>query len=228
MKIEQWYLMMGFLTIIITLIPLYIIFYLLYFYYTIVNINVFLVTLPIIVLFLYFFYILLFVLETKIIVTFFNHPIKQGTYNKSELTPAYFQFIINNHLNKMLDILLHRLMFNDVFKSTVLYWVFNGELGENVQFGAPVFDPYLVDIGDNVIIGTKALILGHHMVGDEVYFKRTKIGNNVTIGSYAIISPGVVIEDNVIIGANSFVRADSVLKKNSFYAGNPAKLKKKF
>jgi acetyltransferase-like isoleucine patch superfamily enzyme len=48
-----------------------------------------------------------------------------------------------------------------------------------------------------------------------------KIGNNVFIGSNAVILPGVKIPDNTIVGAGSVVIRS--LKQVGTYFGNPAK-----
>ena len=50
--------------------------------------------------------------------------------------------------------------------------------------------------------------------------RKTKIGNNVRIGSNATILP-VTIGDNVIIGAGSVVTKD--ISSNTVVKGNPAK-----
>tara|TARA_Y100000310_G_C20247571_1_gene607553 strand:+ start:340 stop:570 length:231 start_codon:yes stop_codon:yes gene_type:complete len=56
--------------------------------------------------------------------------------------------------------------------------------------------------------------------GDQTKWKKTKIGNNVSIGTNSTILP-VTICDNTIIGAGSVVTKD--ITKTGIYAGNPAK-----
>jgi maltose O-acetyltransferase len=53
--------------------------------------------------------------------------------------------------------------------------------------------------------------------------RKTKVGNNVRIGSNSTILP-VTIGDNVIIGAGSVVTKD--IPSNTTVYGNPAKTKK--
>jgi acetyltransferase-like isoleucine patch superfamily enzyme len=55
--------------------------------------------------------------------------------------------------------------------------------------------------------------------GDKSLWKRTKIGNNVSIGSNSTILP-VDICDNVVIGAGSVVTKN--INQEGIYAGNPA------
>ena len=99
------------------------------------------------------------------------------------------------------------------------------KIGKNVVLAADewIFDPYVIEIGDNSTIGARSMILGH--IGEEarLYVKKVKIGNNCLIGGDCFIMPGVTIEDNVVLGARSLVLKDQVLKKGKIYAGAPAK-----
>ena len=55
--------------------------------------------------------------------------------------------------------------------------------------------------------------------GNRSFWKKTVIGNNVSIGSNATVLP-VTICDNVVIGAGAVVTKD--ISKPGIYAGNPA------
>jgi hypothetical protein len=98
------------------------------------------------------------------------------------------------------------------------------KIGKNVTLSADewIFDPYVTEIGDNTVIGARAIIIGH--IGERhLIIKKTKIGKNVLIGGDCFIMPGAIIEDNVILGAKSLVLKDQILKKGKIYAGMPAK-----
>jgi acetyltransferase-like isoleucine patch superfamily enzyme len=58
--------------------------------------------------------------------------------------------------------------------------------------------------------------------GDKSLWKKTTIGNNVSIGSNATILP-VNICDNVVIGAGAVVTKD--INEKGVYFGNPARRK---
>lgn len=99
-------------------------------------------------------------------------------------------------------------------------------------YGNSYSEPFLLEIGDKVSIGNGVLLLTHegavwvlrNRLGDNTldYFARIKIGNNVFIGNYAIIMPGVKIGDDVIVGAGAVVTKD--VPSNSVVAGVPAKI----
>jgi len=62
--------------------------------------------------------------------------------------------------------------------------------------------------------------IGRPANGDTSLWKKTTIGNNVSIGSNATILP-VNICDDVVIGAGSVITKD--INESGIYLGNPAK-----
>lgn len=91
--------------------------------------------------------------------------------------------------------------------------------------------PWLIQLGDNVTITDHVRILTHDFsysvvarknIG-EIYplLGKVNIGNNVFIGSHAMIIGGTAIGDNCIIGAGSVVTKD--IPSNSVVAGVPAR-----
>lgn len=85
--------------------------------------------------------------------------------------------------------------------------------------------PWLIEIGNHVMISTNVKILAHDastgFVGVGTKIGRVTIGNEVFVGSGTTVLCNTKIGDNVIIGANSVVVGD--LPSNAVYAGNPAK-----
>lgn len=109
-------------------------------------------------------------------------------------------------------------------------------IGKNVKFNSPwtlIIDylkPWLLEIGDDVIIAGNVSIITHgadwrilhNLYGDVIGSgDKVKIGNNVFIGIGTTILKGVTIGNNVIIGAGSIVTKD--LESNGVYAGSPAR-----
>ncbi len=104
------------------------------------------------------------------------------------------------------------------------------KVGSNF-FMAPgcVLDPshcWHISIGDNVALGPQVYILAHDSIMHRFIgygnVANVKIGNDVTIGTRAIILPGVTIGNRVMIGAGAVVAHD--IPNNSIAAGNPAKV----
>lgn len=102
------------------------------------------------------------------------------------------------------------------------------KIGKNVFLAGEewISDPCMLEIGENTMIGGRALITGH--IGeDRLIIKKTKIGKNCLIGGESFIMPGVLIEENVVIAAKNFVPKGKLLEKGKTYVGIPVKEVKK-
>jgi len=103
-------------------------------------------------------------------------------------------------------------------------------IGKNCRIQSHSFICELVIIGNDCFIGHGVMFIndtfsdGKPAAGDQSKWKKTNIGNNVSIGSNATILP-VSICDGAVIGAGAVVTKD--IKKKGVYAGNPAKRLKK-
>ena len=100
-------------------------------------------------------------------------------------------------------------------------------IGNDCKIQSHAFICEFVVIGNNCFVSHGAMFVndkfsnGHPAYGDKKKWEKTKIFNNVYIGTNATILP-VTICSNVVIGAGSVVTKD--IKKPGKYAGNPARL----
>ena len=97
------------------------------------------------------------------------------------------------------------------------------------NFNLTLVDDGHIYIGDRVMIGPNVTIAtASHPVDLELrgrnlqFNKDVHIGDNVWIGSNAIILPGVTIGKNTVIGAGSIVTRD--IPENVIALGNPCKV----
>lgn len=119
----------------------------------------------------------------------------------------------------------------------VTWRMMGAKVGKNAGIGYGIYLDVTglkrLEIGDNFLIGSEALILLHRrnlklyfmgMNPHDIPMKEgyTKIGNNVQIGMRAFILPGVTIGDGAVIGANSVVSHD--VPPYTIVAGQPAKV----
>jgi len=79
-------------------------------------------------------------------------------------------------------------------------------------------------IGHGVMFINDPFLKGGPARGDKNFWRSTKIGNHVSIGSNATIMP-VTITDHVVIGAGAVVTKD--ITEPGIYLGNPAKFHRK-
>lgn len=117
------------------------------------------------------------------------------------------------------------------------------KFGKNVNIGDSVRISCIdkVDIGDNVLIGSRVLIIDNshgsysgvnqdnpalHPNDRKLTSSPIIIGNNVWIGDGAVIQKGVTVGDGAIIGANSVVTKN--IPSKTISVGIPAKPKKIF
>jgi maltose O-acetyltransferase len=108
---------------------------------------------------------------------------------------------------------------------------FNIRLGRGVflNFGCVLLDVVAIEIGDRCQIGSMVQILTADHPRDPALRRQgyesgipVRIGENVWIGSGAIILPGVTIGADAIIGAGSVVTRD--VPAGATVMGNPARM----
>ncbi|MEM7229637.1 MAG: acyltransferase [Planctomycetota bacterium] len=98
------------------------------------------------------------------------------------------------------------------FKSKLFKRLFGLTMGENVGLAHGVmldpYDPTMVTIGDDVLIGMDTKIFVHVFTLNRQRVRPVTIGNNVTIGGFCRIAPGVTIGDGASIAPGTFVTRD--------------------
>ena len=102
----------------------------------------------------------------------------------------------------------------------------NVHIGENCKIQSHAFICEFVTIGSNCFIshGAKFIndtfAIGGPAGGNKNLWAKTKIGDNVSIGTNATILP-VTVTGHVVIGSGSVVTKD--ITEPGIYAGNPAR-----
>jgi acetyltransferase-like isoleucine patch superfamily enzyme len=91
--------------------------------------------------------------------------------------------------------------------------------------------PYLISIGDNVVIGPRARLVTHdttiyHLTGGYMRVGRIDIRDNCVISMNSVILPGVTIGPNSMVAAGSVVNKD--VPPNTCVAGIPARFYAKY
>ena len=109
----------------------------------------------------------------------------------------------------------------------LFYRILGAKIGKNVFINSPkLSDAYMLELGDNVVIGGGASITCHIFEGNKLILGKVKIGNNVLIGAESYVMPGVTIEDNCNIGLKALVRKNKTIPEKSMimaFPGTPAK-----
>ena len=105
----------------------------------------------------------------------------------------------------------------------------NTTIGDNTRIQSHSFICEKVTIGKNCFVGHGVMFTNDDLkkgkvTRDPKLFKKTKLGNNVVIGSNTTLLP-VSIVSGTVIGAGSTVTKN--INKKGIYAGTPAKLLRK-
>lgn len=105
------------------------------------------------------------------------------------------------------------------------------EIAPYAQIGGGIFIPHSLGIviGHEVVIGENCEIFQNVTIGSNRKERNGRympiIGDNVSIGSGAIVVGAIHIGNNVVIGANSYVDKD--IPDNMVVVGSPAKVIRK-
>ena len=114
---------------------------------------------------------------------------------------------------------------DDVFIGPFVEVQKNSKIGDRTRISSHSFICEGVEIGRDTFIAHGVMFTNDKFTEnkDEWILRKTKIGNNVRIGSNSTILP-VSIGDNCVIGAGSVVTKD--VPNNCTVYGNPAIIKK--
>ncbi len=112
------------------------------------------------------------------------------------------------------------------------------KIGNNCHFNPYVLIdliyPKMVEIGDNVTLGSNSMIFAHSNPSANLFLKQGDFPRKVSkvvIKSGAVINPGAIIIAGVTIGENSIISPRSVVTQDipdyCIAIGNPARVIKK-
>lgn len=102
------------------------------------------------------------------------------------------------------------------FFSNLFFKIVGCKMGKNVYLNTwTLTDAYLIELGDNVIIGAETDLTCHIFEGNHLIIDRIKVGKNTLIGAHCYIMPGVTIGENCVIGVYSFIRRNNTIPDNS-------------
>lgn len=109
----------------------------------------------------------------------------------------------------------------------LFYKILGAKIGKNVFINSPkLSDAYLLELGDNVVIGGDASINCHIFEGNSLILGKVKIGSNTLISAETYIMPGATIGNHCNIGLKAIIRKNKNIPDNSMilsFPGTPAK-----
>tara|TARA_Y100001970_G_scaffold268762_1_gene360397 strand:+ start:525 stop:1238 length:714 start_codon:yes stop_codon:yes gene_type:complete len=109
------------------------------------------------------------------------------------------------------------------FLNIIYFKLIGAKIGKNVQINSTsINDPWLLEIGDNSIIGGSASINCHTVEGGKLILDRVKIGDKCTIGAQSLIWPGCEIGNRSVLATKSVLKKRTKIGEKQIWKGNPA------
>jgi hypothetical protein len=165
--------------------------------------------------------------HSKFIVPFFLPKVKPGRYPLSD--KATKLLVIRLSADQTARMMLIPLDFMPLVVNRFLRPFFlkryGAKIGKNsyISRDNKIDASPLISAGDNLVVGQLGLVSCHLIVKGELILNEVKIGNNVTIGGYALVGPGSILEDDVIVGAGAVIPNKHIPKGATFYS-QPGKI----
>ena len=146
----------------------------------------------------------------------------------AELRIADMSWALMRWVRYMVRIHVVRVFAGTIFRGSPIWTAYlrlNGaRIGRRVYVNTLfISDHNLLDLGDDVVIGSEVHISGHTVEGGLVKTAPVRVGDGVTIGIGSVIEIGVNIGAHAQIGALSFVPKHTTWAGGGVYAGIPAK-----
>ena len=124
---------------------------------------------------------------------------------------------------------LHILLLNTVLPfmagssfAKIFYRILGAKIGKNTFINTRgLHDAYLLEIGDNVVVGGETDISCHIFEGNHLILGKVKIGSNTLIGTHCYIMPDVTIGDKCNVGLYSYVRKKRNIEDGSMIMAIP-------
>ncbi len=114
-------------------------------------------------------------------------------------------------------------MITPSFLNVIYFRMVGAKVGKNVQINSiSVNDPWLLEIGNNSVIGGGASINCHTVEGGRLILERVRIGKNCTIGAQSLVWPGCDVGDGSILSTKSVLKKITKVGKKQIWKGNPA------
>lgn len=112
--------------------------------------------------------------------------------------------------------------FTLVFFKPALYALFGAKMGRRVAIAGDLVDPYLTEIGPDVVIGLNAVLSPHLLMGGRLVLGRVRLEPESTVGVGAVLQGDVLVGRGSIIAANAVVPTGTTVPSYELWGGSPA------
>ncbi|TNF05102.1 MAG: hypothetical protein EP326_00840 [Deltaproteobacteria bacterium] len=108
------------------------------------------------------------------------------------------------------------LLFSNTFTRTIFLKACGAKISFNHNCSpyVEIHDPAMLNVGDGVIFGMHAKILGHYIAHGHLILADITIGDGTLIGGNVGVAPGARIGKNVMIEVSSYIFPKAILPDN--------------
>lgn len=146
-------------------------------------------------------------------------PIPAGEYALDSVVFTYWKLLtIVYRLGQ--DALLP---FTPVFVRPLVAALFGARVGANVALGGTIDDPYMIEIGDDAVLGSGSLVSANMLHDGKLTCGPVKVGAGATVGINSVVLPNTLIGENSTLLGGSYVMPGSNIPAGETWRGNPAR-----
>ena len=138
-----------------------------------------------------------------------THGLKPGEYPVG--SPVFFRWLVYSGLHLWtVNLILPFLRGNNWIK--IYLRIAGAKIGKEVFVNSKhIYDAYLLEIGDKVIIGGEVFLNCHLFEDGSLILGRIKLGDGTTVGAKAYLPPDIITGKNCKIGMNTYLRRNTVI-----------------
>ncbi len=105
----------------------------------------------------------------------------------------------------------------------LFYRLLGARFGKGIiPLGGRMDDPWLMEMGEETMLGANALLLGHAVTPSSVVLGRIVVGKGAVIGAGSVVMPNVTIGERAMVNALSYVPMNTTIGPYEVWGGNPA------
>jgi len=187
----------------------------------------FLLFLPLFAFIMYLSSIIVSLIFAKIILVIVNliYKPREGVFLRDKSDKAFRYWSLRSTIKKWPIWLSHKFPFP--FMDNICSMLF----GVKTKYSNSLFEGWVdtefIEFGKNVVIGQGAIVQSAVIVGNLFIIRKTRIEDNVVIGSQSVVMPGTNMKKNSILGGHSLTTIGQEIEEGWIYLGAPAKKFKK-
>jgi acetyltransferase-like isoleucine patch superfamily enzyme len=135
---------------------------------------------------------------------------KPGAYEVG--SPVFFRWLVYSGLHLWtVNIILPFLRGNNWIK--IYLRIAGAKVGKGIFINTKdIYDAYLLEIGDGVLIGGEAFLNCHLYENNHLILDKIIVGEGTTIGANAYLTPGTTIGKNSRIGMYTYLRRNTSVR----------------